>query len=319
MKLNKMIAPCLALCLVGSSAAFAEFKELPAIVASAEEAPTSGVLEGNVNFNFDVETGTLTIFGTGAEESIGEYPWNFYREQIKTVVIEEGITAITPWWFNACTELTSVTIPEGVQYIGMGAFVQCTSLKTVEIPSSVENIGELAFVGCIELNSVQFANGLKEIGVDSFRECSSLTSVVLPESLETIEDSAFEGCSNLTDVTILNPSCEIYDTARTISNAHDWETDVSAFYGTIHGVPNSTAQAYAEKYGYKFGIIGEAPTEDKISGDINGDGDLTVADVIEFSQKLLSRQAIPKDFDLNNDNVVNVIDLALLKRALLNK
>ena len=90
------------------------------------------------------------------------------------------------------------------------------------------------------------------------------------------------------------------------------------FGGVIYGYPNSTAQAYAEKYGYTFRPIGSTFLF-SIAGDVSGDGKLSIVDVIQLKKGLLSRDALPKNGDMNGDNVVNVVDLALLKQALLNQ
>ena len=57
-------------------------------------------------------------------------------------------------------------------------------------------------------------------------------------------------CWYLASVVIKNPDCVIYDAASTFSDEF-WAID-EYFYGTIYGYENSTAQAYAEKYNYKF-------------------------------------------------------------------
>ena len=52
------------------------------------------------------ENGTLIISGTGEIESS---PWN--KSDVKSIIIEDGITSIMDWVFWECTSLTSVTIP----------------------------------------------------------------------------------------------------------------------------------------------------------------------------------------------------------------
>ena len=52
---------------------------------------------------------------------------------------------------------------------------------------------------------------------------------------------------------------------------------------TIHGYKNSTAQAYAEKYVYKFEALDE---ETAVKGDANGDGKLNVRDAAAIANYL---------------------------------
>lgn len=90
-------------------------------------------------------TETLTISGSGAMYNYDQYsntaPWSC---DVKTVVIEDGITTIGDNAFYGCYNLTSVTIPNGITRIGEYAFAG-SNLTTVTIPASVTEIGGLAF------------------------------------------------------------------------------------------------------------------------------------------------------------------------------
>ena len=104
----------------------------------------SGTCGKDVNWTLD-SAGTLTISGTG--NMLYSIPWG-YKDQIKTCVIENGVTSIGNYAFDYCKSLTSVTIPDSVESIGDGAFRDCTSLASVTIPNSVTSIGFRAFYGC---------------------------------------------------------------------------------------------------------------------------------------------------------------------------
>ena len=103
----------------------------------------------------------------------------------------------------------------------------------------------------------------------SFRNCKALSDVEIPENINKIGLSAFSGCDSLESITIMNPDCEINDTEEAIINT-----------AIIHGYRNSTAQAYAEKYGNKFIAI------DFVYGDSNQDGEITIADAVLIMQAL---------------------------------
>ena len=113
----------------------------------------SGSCGDNVTWSLD-DAGTLTISGTGEMGDysydykfidISEAPWESNISDIKTVVIEDGVTNIGAYAFVLCENLTSVTIPDSVTRIDKCAFVSCTSLTSVTIPSSVTNIATQAF------------------------------------------------------------------------------------------------------------------------------------------------------------------------------
>jgi hypothetical protein len=79
---------------------------------------------------------TLTISGSGA---MGNYnsetyiPWGFYRNGIKTLDLQQGVTYIGSYAFRNCSSLTSVTIPNSVTSIGSYAFESCSSLTELYV------------------------------------------------------------------------------------------------------------------------------------------------------------------------------------------
>lgn len=85
------------------------------------------------------------------------------REQIKNVIIENGVTNIASDAFSRCENLQTVSIPNSVVTIGSGAFYQCSKICTLNIPSSVESIGHDAFNGCSSLSNITFEDGSKPI------------------------------------------------------------------------------------------------------------------------------------------------------------
>ncbi len=157
------------------------------------------------------------------------------KNEIKSVMISNGVTFIGDSAFRSCSSLTSITIPDNVTSIGIYAFEgcsslttvnwnatactnagqptysiypiysifsKCTNLTTVTIGDNVEIIPCYAFYECSKLTSVTIPDSVTSIGKYAFYYCRSLTSVTIPDSVTSIGDSAFRSCSSLTSVTI---------------------------------------------------------------------------------------------------------------------
>ena len=134
-------------------------------------------------------------------------------EEVKDLIIPDGITSIGDYAFYSCSGLTSVTIPNSVTSIGNHAFRDCGDVTSVTIPNSVTSIGSEAFRGCRGLTSMAIPNGVTSIGNDAFKGCSGLTSVTIPSTITSIGGSAFSDCSGLTSLTIPNSVTSIGDWA----------------------------------------------------------------------------------------------------------
>ncbi|MCD8219951.1 MAG: leucine-rich repeat protein [Ruminococcus sp.] len=151
-----------------------------------------------------------------------------------------------------------------VTTIGNMAFFG-SSIISLVMPNTVTVIDDYAFMGCEALTDVTFSENLTTISFAAFSNCTSLSEVTLPQSVTSLEFSAFSKCTALTAVMILNADCEIYDSASTISNGSVLDASsedvqqIPYYNGTIYGYADSTAQTYAETYGFTFAAI-ETPS-----------------------------------------------------------
>ena len=66
---------------------------------------------------------TLTAFGTSC----------FYGSSIENVDIVPGISSISPYLFQYCTNLTALTLPNTVTYINNTVFKGCSSLMSLTV------------------------------------------------------------------------------------------------------------------------------------------------------------------------------------------
>ena len=162
----------------------------------------SGSCGENVTYTYDSSTGELVISGTGAMTNyIGSCNGSgspFFNSDIKSVVIEDGVTSIGNWAFEFCTSLENVTIPDSVTSIGgYGTFDGCRSLESITIGNSVTYIGNLVFGGCTSLKSVTIPDSVTSIEDGAFVGCTSLESVTIPDSVASIGIEAFYCCESL--------------------------------------------------------------------------------------------------------------------------
>ena len=148
--MKKAISILLCLCLALSVFTVVPFAASAAEVTEESVGATSGTTV-DCTWALD-DNDTLTISGYGA---MGDYssqklngtwittaPWG---ANIKTVIIEDGVTYIGSYAFYGCTGLTSVTIPDSVTSIGSNSFYGCTGLTSITIPDSLANIEGDAF------------------------------------------------------------------------------------------------------------------------------------------------------------------------------
>lgn len=113
------------------------------------------------------------------------------RKEIKKVVLPDSLREIGANAFADCTALEEVDFGDGLVRIGKGAFCRCVNLKTICLPDSVEEISNDAFGFCGGISELKLGSGLRKIGDFAFIGCNALRSVVLPEGLKHIGKSAF--------------------------------------------------------------------------------------------------------------------------------
>jgi len=178
--------------------------------------------------------------------------------------------------FKGCTSVKSIKIPDGVTRISASTFIGCdnltsiTAYKNSSVYSSVDGVlfnkaqDTLIAYPIGKAGDYQIPDGVTSIGNKAFGYCKGLTNITIPESVTWIGNDVFSCCTNLTNITI--------------PESVSWIDD-KAFYGckslTIYGYEDSYAQEYADEHNIPFIVI----SDDKIFGDVNGDGGVSVFDV----------------------------------------
>lgn len=230
----------------------------------------------------------------------------FYgNEELTEVTIPDGVRKIEANAFKHCLNLTKVDIPDSVYLIEHDAFYGCKSLTEIIIPDSVTLIEEKAFFTCTSLTKVTLSKNLKEIRMYAFSECSNLAEIIIPESVEVVGYSVFNNCESLTKMVIYNKDVE-FDSFGNCPNL------------TIYGYKDSTAETVVAKYGWPTPYF-FIPLDDKLNGDVNGDGSVSAIDLVTLMKYLLGdTSGIDKYYaDVDNDGSVDILDLIRLKGIVL--
>ena len=142
------------------------------LVSLSAYAEKSGTCGDNLQWKLTDE-GVLTITGTGKMKDwvgMDSSPWSPHNN-VKQVIIGDGVTTIGVRAFYYCSSLASITIPNSVTSIGDEAFYYCSSLTSITIPNSVTSIGNYAFSGCSSLTSITIPNSVTSIGYGAFSDC----------------------------------------------------------------------------------------------------------------------------------------------------
>ena len=204
------------------------------------------LLPDSVSWDFDEDTGTLTISGKG---KMDDYLWG----------------TDNPPWYEFSRDIKSVVIEEGITHIGKQAFAGCNSIEDVEIPNSIKSIGTLAFgiylreFNFNELDGVCYLgneenpylvlatlhfdgyfSSLKTLDIpdstkiilDSAFSLSSLESINIPANIIYIGTGAFTYCSELESITVDKDNAFYYSTNNCVIEK-DTKTVIGMCKGSV--------------------------------------------------------------------------------------
>ena len=285
--------------------------------------------------------------------SIGEHNEFLGCTKLTSITIPSSVTNIKTYALQDCTQLMCINVAdENTAYCSIDGVLFSANKRRLDLypsgkadasytlPSHVTWISVNAFCGCKNLTSINAAdentaycsvNGVLfnkdktklirypagnttasyaisenvvELYCYSFDGCSELTSVMIPDSVTSIDWDAFSGCSSLTDV-YYGGSEEQW---KEISMGSGNECLTSA---TIH---------YNHKHSYENGVCTECGANSDTSaptGDITGDGDVDVTDLIRLKKYIAdSSTELSASADLNGDGIVDILDLIRLKKII---
>jgi hypothetical protein len=276
---------------------------------------------------------------------------------LSSIEIPDSVTTIDGFAFNNCSGLKTITIPTNVETIGNRAFYDCNSLTEIlvangnesfsskdgvlynsdftkiicypagksgenyTVDDSVTVIGDAAFYNCRALTKIILPDKLTAIEDYAFYYCSSIQTIMIPSTVQSVGQASFYGCTKMTDIYIPKSITVIPVGAfsQCIALSDVYYSGSESEWNAIEIDKTMEMNSYLTKANIHYNSEGIVK---QIQGDVNEDGVFSVADVILFQKWLL---AVPdanlanwKAADLCEDNRLDVFDLCLMKKMLLN-
>lgn len=150
-------------------------------------------------------------------------PWHAFKDKLKYIIFEDGVTHIGDYSFGFCENVEEVTLPSSLETIGNSAF-SGTSIKKIVLPDAMTEIGESALIGCNKLEEIiipdsvitvgkwafgstaikriELPDSMISIGEGAFYNCEKLEMITIPKSVTRIQRSTFENCFDLQEVIV---------------------------------------------------------------------------------------------------------------------
>ena len=236
-------------------------------------------------------------------------------EEDKTCEVYRGErTAAIDGYNNAHqgADYVQVTVPASVQgytvtRIGQHAFYHCNQVTGVNLPSTIKEIGYQAFYLAALSGVFVLPEGLDHLDDNAFESCN-VDNVIIPSTLTAISNYAFKG--NAINALVIPNTVESIGTkafnqdglgsntitVATVFRSTPLPIDTDCFTpsssSTLY-VPAGSKAAYANATGWKkFTNIVELDMGGStgLQGDINGDGQVTIADVTKLVNIILGKE-----------------------------
>lgn len=133
---------------------------------------------------------TLRDLGGGNAE-ISAYNGDASTLRVPASIDGRKITSVGAQAFFGNDNLKVLVLPEGITAVNALSFAHCAKLERVEFPNSLEKIGARAFFACGKLAAIALPDSLKSIGDEAFAFCSALKTVSAPLQIPVLGENIF--------------------------------------------------------------------------------------------------------------------------------
>ena len=167
------------------------------------------------------DNGKLLLRGTGATYDYTSHDSVFYQnDQIKEIVLSNGITGLGDRLFYHCANAKTVSLPATLTSIGNAAFAQedavsnytagltsvtitaiqsyafyHTAITEVVVPASVKTWGKYVFSDCTKLKTARVT--CSSIGSFAFSKCTALSNLTIAANCKTFGENILTYCESL--------------------------------------------------------------------------------------------------------------------------
>lgn len=274
-------------------------------------------------------------------------PKAFNNCHFQSVILPEGLECIRSYAFQGC-EIKSINYPSSLKHISDYAFYCSSEIKEIALPEGLVSIGPSAFRECRDLEILKFPSTLRSIDYGVISNCNNLKSVysAMADPIK-IAENTFEyiDFSGNTPKQVPPPATiTLYVPKGSVSKyqeAAGWNafariTDKLPYKLTyyvdgeiykeyiIDEETSITPESEPTKETYQFSGWSEIP-ETMPNHDVIVTGTFVrhfdVGHVVNVVNYIMSANATAEQvtlYDLNSDNELNIGDIILIVKSILN-
>lgn len=155
----------------------------------------------------------LEISGSGAMWDFDDNSPSYadFRDEVKVVMVEAGVTHIGSSAFLDFNNLQGVSMDSSVTSLGTHVFDNCTTLQYVELPTAITFIPEGTFYNCVSLQGAAIPANVTGIGGVAFYNCNQIQMLMSqPTTPPSLDANVFDGVPSSVPVYVPYESLESY-------------------------------------------------------------------------------------------------------------